>query len=186
MASRCGYPSLGVLAPKQSPNQQILKQGQRKLKKINSVEIFMEATWIEIWQLRACQDARHSGRVRESLWGNRAWGAKEQKWRGGVFRHNPISKRIKMEFYFSERNIAKGFPYMFWRNLPCLLTRVPRFPFIMFSTLDEPITQWVIYISVTSLYFFCHFFDSCSKIITSQYRQFLSSLLALNLFLLLS
>lgn len=48
MASRCGYPSLGILASKQSPNQQILKQGQRKLKKINSVDIFMEATWIEI------------------------------------------------------------------------------------------------------------------------------------------
>lgn len=152
MASRCGYPSLGILAPTQSPNRQILKQGQRKLKKINSVEIFMEATWIEVWQLRTCLDARQLRRG-QSLWSNRAWGGEGQKWRGKSVRSHSISKRLKMKFHFSGRNIAKVFPCMLWRNLRCPLTRVPPFPLIALSILAEPIKQWGLCLCISHLLF---------------------------------
>lgn len=93
----------------QSPNQQILKQGQRKLKKINSAEIFMEATWIESWQLRTCLDARQLRKVKVP--GAIVLGSqrKEIEWeKCWVTFH---LRRLKMVLYSLERNNAKFFLY---------------------------------------------------------------------------
>lgn len=149
MASSCGYPSLGMPAAKHSPNQQILKQGQRKWKKINSVEIFMEATWIEIWQLRTCLDARQL-RKGQSPWSNRAWGAREQRRRRSVQSHS-ISKDWEMELCFSERSMAKVSPCLLWRNLPCLFMRIPPFLLMTLSTVAESASRWGLCLQVSHL-----------------------------------